>query len=341
MTLLDRREYEELSRELSTHDDVVRLARERGLDEGLLMVIFTQRVTRDATRRFYVVQREAPRLLKEWDRGRSYLDIARQWRFPPVLMAQMIEKARQTPKRSFWDAFRRPEEIPDARLRREVLEVLENDWIYSPRGGELQRARGIRGEERLGAWLSKYGLTHRTEKELRGKYAKTPDALLDKPITLQGQRICWIESKANFGDDVELRRNLRKQLEPYTQMFGEGAVVYWYGHTKGAQSPPGILLYDGEGLEAEVPLPWTGELPDLSHVPAPARPAPSSGPAPAPRPPRPSGAPRPSVSPSGRAPSSPRRSPAPRRPSPPPEPSEPEEAPRRPKRRPVDRSAYF
>jgi hypothetical protein len=320
MTLLERREYEELSKELLTHDDVVRLARERGLEEDLLMVIYTQRVTRDATRRFYVVQREAPRLLREWDRGKSYLEIAHQWRFPPVLMAQMIERARQTPKRMFWDAFRRPEAIPEARLRREVLEVLEHDWIYSPRGGDLQRARGVKGEARLAAWLNRYGLTHRTEKDLRGKFAKTPDALLDHPITLQGQRICWIESKANFGDEVELRRNLRKQLEPYTQMFGEGAVVYWYGHTRGASSPPGILLYDGEGLEAEVPQPWHGELPKLS-----------------PPPPKPAGrevAPEPTARPS-KPTTAPKRAPAPRRPS------EPARPPERPRRRPVDRSAYF
>ena len=257
MTMLSREEYQELSRELAEPSDVDRLAQERGLDPDLLMVIYTHRVTRDATKRFYVVQKEAPRLLKEWDRGRSYLEIARQWRFPPVLMAQLIEKARQTPRRTFWDAFRRPEAIPDARLRREVMEVLDADWVYSPKGGELQRARGIKGEARLAAWLKKHDLTYRTEKDLRGKFAKTPDALLDHPIILDGQKVCWIESKANFGDEVELRRNLRKQLEPYTQMFGEGAVVYWHGHLRGASSPPGILLYDGETLESLTPEAWT------------------------------------------------------------------------------------
>jgi hypothetical protein len=277
MVLLSREEYQALSRELETHEDVARVARERGLDEGLLMVIYTQRVTRDATKRFYVVQNHAPRLLKQWEAGASYLDLAQEWRFPPVLMAQMIERQKNTPRKAFWDGFRNPAAIPDARIRREVNEVLAEDWIYSPRGGELQRERGVMGESRLAAWLNRFGLRFRTEKDLRGKFAKTPDALLDEPVLIDGQKVQWIESKANFGDDVELRRNVRKQLEPYVRMFGEGIVVYWYGHLRGAEGPPGIRITDGETFESLVPVPMG--TPGGRGVPRPPmEPAPRSAP---------------------------------------------------------------
>ncbi|HEV2428246.1 MAG TPA: TPD domain-containing protein, partial [Thermoplasmata archaeon] len=69
-----------------------------------------------------------------------------------------------------------------------------------------------------------------------------------------GQKIAWIESKANFGDDVELKKNLRRQLGPYTELFGEGAVVYWYGYVDNADSPPGILLWDGPTIESITPV---------------------------------------------------------------------------------------
>ncbi len=251
---MDRATYQRLYDAVATYDDVRRIAHEEHLDEELLFVIHTHRVTRDATRRFYVVKRQVPRLVSQWKRGRSMLEIAREWRFPPVLMGQQMLAELGIPRKKVWQTFLNPDTAPDDRLRREVGELLENDLIYSPRGMELQRERGRKGEDRLVRWLEKHGIGYRTEKDLRGKYAKTPDALLDEPIIFLGQKLTWIESKANFGDDVELRKNLKRQLAPYTQIFGEGAVVYWYGYVEGAESPAGILLWDGTTFEGITPV---------------------------------------------------------------------------------------
>ncbi|MCW6166867.1 MAG: C15orf41 family protein [Thermoplasmatales archaeon] len=250
---MDRATYQRLYDALATVEDVHRIAHEEHRDENLLFVIHTHRVTRDATRRFYPIQRQMSRMASQWKRGRSMLDIAREWRFPPVLMGQMMLKELGIPRRKVWQVFLHPETAPDARLRTEVGQLLEADLIYSPHGMELQRARGKEGEERLQRWLERHGVGYRTEGELRGKFVKTPDALLDDPIYFYGQKITWIESKANFGDDVELRKNLRRQLGPYTELFGEGAVVYWYGYIDNAASPPGILLWDAETIEGLTP----------------------------------------------------------------------------------------
>jgi hypothetical protein len=251
---MDRATYQRLYDALATYEDVHRLAHEEHRDEELLFVIHTHRVTRDATRRFYVLKRQMPRLAGQWKRGRSMLEIAKEWRFPAVLLGQQMLAELGLPRKKIWGTFLDPSTAPDARLRKEVEQLLAADLIYSPRGMELQRARGVKGEERLQRWLTKHGIGYRTEKDLRGKYAKTPDALLDHPIILFGQKIAWIESKANFGDDVEMRKNLKRQLGPYTEIFGEGAVVYWYGYVDGAESPPGVLLYDGDAFEAITPV---------------------------------------------------------------------------------------
>ncbi len=251
---MDRATYQRLSDALATYEDVHRIAHEEHWNEELLFVIHTHRVTRDATRRFYVLKRQMPRLAAQWKRGRSMLDIAREWQFPPVLLGQQMLGELGLPRKKIWGVFLNPATAPDARLRREVERLLEADLIYSPHGMELQRERGRKGEGRLQTWLEKHGIGYRTEKDLRGKYTKTPDALLDHPIVLVGQKIRWIESKANFGDDVEMRKNLKRQLGPYTEIFGEGAVVYWYGFVDGAVSPPGILLYDGDAFEAITPV---------------------------------------------------------------------------------------
>jgi hypothetical protein len=251
---MDRATYQRLYDSLVTYEDVERIARQEHLDPELLFVIHTHRVTRDATRRFYVVRRQVPRLVSEWKRGRSIRDIAQEWRFPPVLMGQQMLGELGIPRKKIWQTFLHPETAPDRRIRTEVEELLSADRIYSPEGMELQRERGRKGEDRLQAWLEKHGIGYRTEKDLRGKFAKTPDALLDDPIIFHGQKLTWIESKANFGDDVELRKNLRRQLAPYTEIFGEGGVVYWYGYVEGAESPPGILLWDGDTFEGITPV---------------------------------------------------------------------------------------
>lgn len=250
---MDRATYRRLYDALATMDDVRRIAKDEHRDEELLFLIHTHRVTRDATRRFYPVQRQVPHMVHQWKRGRSMLEIAKEWKFPPVLLGQMMLKELGIPRRKVWQVFLHPESAPDARVRGEVDKLLAADMIYSPHGMDLQRERGLRGEERLHQWLEKHSLGYRTEKDLRGRYAKTPDALLDDPIYFFGQKITWIESKANFGDDVELRKNLKRQLGPYTEIFGEGAVVYWYGYVEDAESPAGILLWDAETIEGLTP----------------------------------------------------------------------------------------
>jgi Protein of unknown function TPD sequence-motif len=255
---MDRATYQRLYESLATLDDVKRIARHEGFDEELLFVIHTHRVTRDATRRFYQVKRQMARLVHDWRRGKRAIEIAHELHFPPVLTGQILLQELKLPRKKIWGCFTDPASAPDERLKSEVRELLQEDLIYSPKGMDLQRERGRKGEARLYAWLEKHGVTYRTENDLRGKYAKTPDALLDHPIIFFGQKLQWIESKANFGDDVELRKNLKRQLGPYTELFGEGAVVYWYGYVDGAASPPGILLWDGptiEGITPELEVP--------------------------------------------------------------------------------------
>jgi hypothetical protein len=270
---MDRDTYRRLYDALATYDDVRRISQQEKLDEELLFVIHTHRVTRDATRRFYVIKRQVPRLAANWHRGRPILDMAKEWKFPPVLMGQILLGELGIPRKKVWQAFLHPETAPDDRVRTEVEELIAADPIYSPSGMERQRERGRLGEVLLYDWLERHKIGYRTEKDLRGKFTKTPDALLDHPIIFFGQKLHWIESKANFGDDVEMRKNLKRQLGPYTELFGEGAVVYWYGYVDGAETPDGILLWDRPTIESITPVaaPPPGTAPAESPSPGPAR----------------------------------------------------------------------
>jgi hypothetical protein len=237
-------EFKSLYDRLNTHKDVKNLSKQTGLDEELLNVIYTQRTVREATKRYHVVKRNAHRMLKEWRAGCSLLQIAEKWEFPPILTGLILFQEDGYSKKEFWKYVREPECISNPRTKKEIIEITEADTIYSPWGNDVQHKRGAWGETKLQDWLTSHNVTYRTEKDLRGKFTKTPDCLLDAPLKVNGWTVNWIESKASFGDRIEFNKNIRGQLSQYVEMFGPGLVVYWFGHVDEVDCPPGIEIID-------------------------------------------------------------------------------------------------
>jgi hypothetical protein len=244
---MDQQEYRRISCNLNRVPDIARVAAEAGIDEELAFIIYTQRVTRDATSRFYVVKNQIQRIAAQYDHGTRLVELAERACFPPVLLAYLLFLHKGMPRKQFWKDVRCPHDIRDGRLRKELTEAIEVDIIYSPRGEEIQRERGHIGERRLFEWLDRRSVSYMTERDLKKlkDYTKTPDVLFMRPQVIGGRKVSWIESKANFGDIVEIRRNLRKQLIPYVKLFGHGIVVYWFGFVSDVQPPEGITLVDG------------------------------------------------------------------------------------------------
>ena len=243
--LMKYEDYKDIYFRLRNPKDIERLAQSVGLDRELLLVMYTQRTVRDATRRFYIVKKDIKKIAKDWRRGDSIAHLARTMNFPPVLLGLMLAPEIGLTRKSYWKYIRDPDSCRDQRLRKELRRVAEEDIIYSPKGSEVQTERGKWGEKMLQEWLDRRCVTYRTEADLRATHKKTPDCLLDKPIQINGSKVFWIESKASFGDEIELKKNVRKQLKPYTEMFGTGAVVYWFGYVEGIEPPEGIILLDG------------------------------------------------------------------------------------------------
>lgn len=249
---MNRNEFRRLYNELNKPKDIEILAKETGLDRELLLVLYTQKTVRMATKRFYKVKHKAKHLLRRWNQGRTFLSLSKELKFPPILTAYVILLSNSIPRKRFWEFVRNPESIKDNRLRKEISEIIENDIVYSPEGNEEQYARGKRGEKRLCDWLDKQNLVYQTEDELKGSHQKTPDALLGKPFKTNGMNIHWIESKASFGDEIEIRKNTKRQLKAYTDLFGEGIVVYWFGFTDDVHPPRNVLIVDETFFEKDL-----------------------------------------------------------------------------------------
>jgi hypothetical protein len=238
-------DYKQIYAQLRNPSDIDRLAKRLGMDEEFLFVLYTQRTVRDATRRFYIVKKDMKKIAKEWKRGVPIAKLARMMNFPPVLLGLMLSAEINIPRKQYWKYIREPESCRDKRLKKEMQQIAQEDMIYSPKGAQIQAERGAWGEKKLQEWLDKRGLKYRTEEDLRATHKKTPDCLLDSPITIDGMKIHWIESKASFGDDIELRKNVKRQLKPYTDLFGTGAVVYWFGFVEDIAPPEGLMILPG------------------------------------------------------------------------------------------------
>ena len=254
-------EYMELYRKLSTPEDIDFLAENFGYSKELLLVIYTQRISRDATKRFYRVKDQAKRLLRMWQDGQTLVDIAYRFDFPPILASLMILEQRKIPRKQFWRYVEQPNTCPDPRLRKELQAAAKADLVYSPEGTATQYARGRWGEKRLYDWLDARHIEYKTEKQLRAEYDKTPDALLRNPVDWNGSKNYWIESKAIVGDPVEVRRHIKRQLGPYYDLFGDGIVVYWFGYVNDVDLdlPNGVNIVDASFFERDdiFPLPMS------------------------------------------------------------------------------------
>ena len=236
-------EYKELYNSMRTLDDLKEL---RGqYDDRLLDTLYTQKISREVKKRFYVVKQNTGRMLKEWRKGKSIMDLSRKYRFPPILTAMFIFQEDGATKKEFWSYVHDPDLLESEETADEVREAIKNDIVYSPDANDRQRERGLWGEDLLHQWLDGQHVGYRTENDLRGtEFTKTPDCLLDEPVMYRGKKIYWVESKASFGDNTEFRFNSRKQLVPYTQLFGPGLVVYWVGCLDDLECPQDVYVND-------------------------------------------------------------------------------------------------
>lgn len=235
-------EYKNLYDRLNEVEDLQKLISE-GYDERLVKTIYTQKINRQNKKRHHIVQSNSKRILRDWKKGKTIMELSRQWKFSPVMMAMILFLEDGSGRKEFWEYIDNPDLLSEE-VAAEIREVKKNDILYTPEGTQEQRERGEWGESLLHEWLDGQGITYRTENDIKNVYEKTPDALLDEPMMYEGHKIYWVESKASFGDNTEFRYNARKQLIPYTEIFGPGVVVYWVGKLDDLECPPDVYIED-------------------------------------------------------------------------------------------------
>lgn len=240
---MDAGTYEQIYSKLSDMHSVSRLSEKYHVSKHTLNVLLTQKIIRETKKNHSRVKVKAPRLLSRWRRGDSFLDISKDLFFPPVMVATILLAEMDFSRAKIRAMMKNPLLADDARLKRELSLVLKHDFVYSPSANREQARRGRLVEDGIGQWLSGLGLSFKTEEDSRREgMQKTPDFLLGKSTTFSGRRVNWVESKATFGDFIEIRSDFRKQVRHYVELFGPGAVIYWYGFLEDADKNDVILL---------------------------------------------------------------------------------------------------
>jgi len=129
---------------------------------------------------------------------------------------------------------------PVTRLAAEVLDVIKRDPMYGPTHDAERSRVGIEYEIILEQCLQAMGIPFETEEQLRQRGAsRTPDILLYIPVGVKVANsnggsdwkvVCWIDSKALFGDEATHKDTIQSQAESYVHRFGPGLLLYWFGH---------------------------------------------------------------------------------------------------------------
>ena len=245
---MERAEYEFLVQKLNSQDDIERLKTQHEYSEGLLYNVLSRKIVRNTLRDYYRVKRHENQLAQEWRRGKPILRLARELDFPPVLLASFILQKVGYSKKAFRQSLVNPDSEKNVRVKHELVEVNKADFIYSPWAFDLQTKNGQEAEIKIGEWLDAHKINFLSQDENKqlGFHFRTPDFLLENPLDVNGKKIHWIESKASFGDDREIKKDHKKQLQPYTEHFGPGMVVYWYGFIDDIKLDDNIILASSE-----------------------------------------------------------------------------------------------
>lgn len=157
--------------------------------------------------------------------------------FPPTLLARIVledimkeNSQANISKAIISQCIKRPQDIPDKFLSREIEICIQNDQLCGPIIESIKRDVGLKYEKLLHDTLMRKDIAYYHEDVLRKQgYDKTPDFKLVVPILADSHVIHWIESKALFGDEESHSGYLENQFWSYTNRFGPGLVIYWFG----------------------------------------------------------------------------------------------------------------
>jgi len=156
--------------------------------------------------------------------------------FRAVLHEWIREKHGKVTKKMMSSMTRSPHLIKNVQLQLEAVHCALQDELQGLVTDQLRSLVGRDHELALAEELRRHNVAFIDEEaQRRAGQDVTPDFRLPVPIQVAGRPVCWIDSKALFGDWETHEGYLNTQLLSYWNRFGPGLVIYWMGHECGIE----------------------------------------------------------------------------------------------------------
>ena len=204
---------------------------------GTLFSILSQKRVENVKRRYHVYVSKLSEIENYWEKEKK---LPSWLRLPPVMRLRLLMKSLGMSGKEINKQFLNPEK---SELEELIWNAIYKDFLYSPIAAKIQFARGRIGEIMIRDFLEAKGMEFKEERELRNE-KKTPDFVIEDELRIDGRQIRWIESKALFGDLKLHRFYLKKQYDPYAEIYGDGIVIYWLGKIDELKANALIKDYD-------------------------------------------------------------------------------------------------
>ena len=231
------------------------------ISEGTLISIYSQYYHNKVKKNCHKHMRNAEKYFRQYcssvfhqdPQGFLYRQALEQ-NYPPSLYARIILEQfykcslkKEVSKSFLTKQMKEPKQICDELLSREVEICNQEDDVYGPTAEKIKHETGLKYEKIVSDFLLEQNIPYAHEETLRKEgYDKTPDFKLVLPISFNNYVINWIECKALFGAEDSHKNYLENQFWSYTNRFGPGLVIYWFGFVDelNINAERGIILTD-------------------------------------------------------------------------------------------------
>ncbi|KAG6619405.1 major facilitator superfamily [Phytophthora cinnamomi] len=197
------------------------------------------------------VRRDRDTICKEYDSGRSLIELSTVHNYPPVSLMRVILRAKGKNQIEIKNSLAKPAEKLSKRDQYELRKAIEYDSIHKSDpfiGAPKYNADSL--ERAIEHFLKAKGIRLKTQAELcteqietHGRRVISPDILLLDPVVINGIPIRWIDAKNYYGAHIVSKRLISTQLANYVKEWGPGAIVFGMGYSD-MFSLPGVVCLD-------------------------------------------------------------------------------------------------
>ena len=185
-------------------------------------------------------------LRQRYENGIGILELAKYVDGPPVNVFRAILTARNHSKNRIKMMLKEPGRMSEYdqeqfRIAEQADRVANVDQSETHLAADLFEDILCEHFESLGVRFRRQGELSKEQIISEGRPVRTPDLLFLDDLRINGIPCAWIDAKHFFGSALSFpRKKTQKQVDRYTEVYGQGAIIYRHGfcdglHLRGAQ----------------------------------------------------------------------------------------------------------